>query len=131
MSLIQIVQHYEPEGMWLVSVHEGPTCEILVAGNACGPEPHRFAMLECFAPKLGEIDRQAQDYLDTFLDRSRFANGEAWHLDSIELGRDATSPVFEIVLRYTVGGYVYGDWTVVLHGVGSRTVAMAFTRQEL
>lgn len=54
MSCVQLVQYLEPNGMWLVSVHEGPTCEILVAGNEREPEPQRLAYLERFAP--GEPD---------------------------------------------------------------------------
>ena len=124
------VQYLEVEGVWLISPGPGADCEIIVAGDATGPATERLALLERLALSLKDVEAQASAYLDIFVDRSRFANADTWHLESIEAGRDPTSPVSELAVHFSIEGDIYGRWTVTLQEQDTRMFPVAFGRRQ-
>ena len=131
MPKVEPVQYLENEDVWLMSAKPDWHCEIIISGDAAGPAPPRLAFLHRIISKLGDLEKQAADYLDLFVDRHRFAKSEAWYLDSCELGRDPSTPASEFTLHFSLESDVYGGWTVTLQEHGTQICAVAFARQQL
>ena len=131
MPQLKPVQYLEAENAWLMSSEPDWCCEIIIAGDAAGPAPARLAFLERIISKLGDVERQARDYLDAFVDRGRFANGEAWYFEGVEMGRDPAAPISELIMQFSLGeADIYGCWTVTMQEHQARICPVEFRRRQ-
>lgn len=130
MPQLKPVQYLEAENVWLMSSEPDRHCEIIIAGDAAGPVPARLAFLERIISTLGDIEKQARDYLDIFVDRGRFANGEAWHFEGLEMGRDPAAPISELIMQFSLEADIYGFWTVTLQEQQARIYPVEFRRRQ-
>ena len=130
MPQLKPVQYLEAENVWLMSSEPDWHCEIIIAGDAAGPAPARLAFLERIIPKLGDIEKEARDYLDIFVDRGRFANGEAWYFEGFEMGRDPAAPISELIMQFSLEADIYGFWTVTMQEHEARIYPVEFSRRQ-
>ena len=130
MARVNTIRYLEAERVWLASAKPDWTCEIIIGGDAAGPAPARLALLERVLPVLGEIERRARDHLDAFVDRGRFAGGEDWYLEGLDMGRDSAAPVSEFIMQFSLDADIYGFWTVTLREQDTGIYAVAFGRRQ-
>lgn len=90
--------------------------EIIIAGTVDGPLPGRLQVADAV---LGDVDRltaAASAYLESFVDRKRFAPESNWHLEWIEFGRTGDEPISEFMAYFSLlNEDIYGLWSVTFH----------------
>lgn len=108
-------QYLVQEKMWLFFIpDDGLDYEILVYGDESGPAPDGRALLEKVLPVIDDVATRSMDYLDAFVDRSKFAGGKEWFLTGLEIGRAVNDPASEFRLTFGNEGDIYGLWSVVM-----------------
>ena len=72
-----------------MSPPEGHSFELLVAGDRSAPDAVSLSIVERTLLVLDALLVQARAYLDEFVERSKFAEGNAWSFEAFESGRIA------------------------------------------
>lgn len=88
---------------------------IVIAGTEDGPLAGRLAVAETVTSDLSGVLVRAANYLDTFLDRRRFAPASEWYLDALEFGRAGDEPVAQFMAIMSLEEDTYGLWSVTFH----------------
>jgi hypothetical protein len=92
--------------------------EVVVPGTIAEPNAH---WLRIARDTMNAIDLHhvaARQYLDAFVDRSRFANGNEWEAEFVEFGKATDIPNIRFTIYYRVAGDEYGLWSVSFHPTG-------------
>lgn len=121
-------QYLPNEAAWLLELH-GYDAEFLVHGSVDGPEQSRLECMEQAASDFTAFVNRATSYLDEFVDRERFANRNAWHLEGMR-SSPPTEKVDEISLQFSIEGDEYGYWFVKFGRSSGRFWPIEMTRQQ-
>src|SRR5215212_7967596 len=76
--------------------------EIIIAGTVDAPLPGRVQVADAV---LGNVDRLVTAgvaYLESFVDRERFAPESDWRLEWIEFGRTGDEPISQFVAYFSL-----------------------------
>jgi len=107
---------YQPgAGLWWSSSKTpGRAFEVSVSGDDNAPDPTCLARASALVDRIDEHVALARQYLDTFVDRSRFAaGGDNWYLEGVHCLRESDTPAKEIFsLEFSLEGDLYGLWCV-------------------
>jgi hypothetical protein len=117
--------------MWLVSPPEGHSFELLVAGDRFAPDAIRLSIVERSLPVLDALLVQATAYLDEFVERAKFAEGNAWYFEGLESGRVADEAENQFNLHFSIEGDTYGLWSVSFQVAGSKYHPIALGRRQV
>jgi hypothetical protein len=74
---------------------------------------------------------QATAYLDEFVERAKFAEGNAWYFEGLESGRVAAEAENQFNVHFSIEGDTNGFWSVSFQVAGSHYYPMAFARRQV
>ena len=117
------------EGIWLITL-PGRAFEVTIAGDRYAPAPEHVATLEKIVPSIDSLADRAMAYLDEFVDRARFANGESWFFEGLALGREADARPGDITLDFSIEPDTYGWWSVVFRFSSGRFFPIRLVRVQ-
>ncbi len=86
--------------------------EIVLPGTATEPSAHWLAIARDTMTKIDQHHAVARQYLDAFVDRSRFAHDNTWEAEFIEFGNASDHQSIRFTLYYRIAGDEYGLWSV-------------------
>src|SRR5512138_450182 len=89
------------EGLWLITL-PGRTFEVTIAGDRHAPAPEHVTILEKIVPSIDSLTDRAMAYLDEFVDRARFANGEPWFFEGLALGREVDAQPGDVTFDFSI-----------------------------
>ena len=112
------------------AVHQGEL-EIIIGGNEEEMHPPRWNLANEVANDLSRIMSLGSAYLDSFVDRQRFAPGGEWFLDALEFGREETQKHNEFTAGFGLHNDIYGRWSVGFrHDARLGLYPFSFSRQQ-
>jgi hypothetical protein len=87
--------------------------EIVIAGTVDEPLPGRVQVANAVPGDIDRLAGAASAYLESFVDRKRFAPASDWHLEWIEFGRTGDEPIGEFVAYFSLlDEDICGLWSV-------------------
>ncbi len=90
--------------------------EIIIAGTVDGPLPGRVRVADLVLSDIARVTVAASAYLESFVDRKRFAPASEWRLEWIEFGRTGDEPISEFIAYFSLlDEDIYGLWSVTFH----------------
>ncbi|QJR09223.1 hypothetical protein DSM104443_00260 [Usitatibacter rugosus] len=120
----------DAEGVWLLTVAEQPSAEIIVVGDSRSPSRAYLALFEEMAPQLDALASRAAAYLDEFVDRGKLAGGSPWFFEGIEFGRAPGGLPTDASFAFSLEGDTYGLWTVIVRKVDNRFFPVQLNRSQ-
>ncbi|HET9216272.1 MAG TPA: hypothetical protein VFR18_04800 [Terriglobia bacterium] len=119
----------DEEGIWLITL-PGRDFEVTIAGDRYAPAPEHVATLEKIVPSIDSLTDRAMAYLDEFVDRTRFANGQSWFFEGLTLGREADAKPGDVTLDFSIEHDTYGFWSVVFRFSSGRFFPIKLVRAQ-
>lgn len=92
--------------------------EIVVPGTIAEPNAHWIRVARDTMTAIDQHHAAARQFLDAFVDRNRFADGNEWEAAFVKFGDAKDLPNIRFTLYYRVAGDEYGLWSVAFHPTG-------------
>lgn len=106
------MRYLEENGMWLLPAPSGDTFEILVSGDSAAPSSKLMKTMGAALKNLEELKIKSVDYLDSFVERSKFGGTDNWYFEGIESSGEKEDGEPCVRLYFTIVGDTYGEWSV-------------------
>lgn len=130
LGIMTHMRYLEAEGVWLLNPPAGESFEIIIVGDGSGPSAARRTVVEKAVSRVTELRLQAISYLEGFVERRKFAEGNDWYFEGISSGRAPDETESQFRLNFSIEGDAYGEWSVSFQESASYFHPVAFSRRQ-